>query len=295
MSMLRRLGRPAPHRKAVAAIALAGLAVLAGCGGSSGGSGGSTDNATPKAGGELKVSFFPDNANFSCIDPFQVYWIEHRTIVRNFADSLTDQDPDTGEIVPWLASKWEISPDGLNYTFTLRDGVTFSNGNKVDAQVVADDVKGWLATVAATNGTAYGASYIQGLTGATVVDPLTVKLTLSQPNASFLQATSTTNLAITDPAEYQLLPADRCTGKGVIGSGQFVLDHYTAKVETVITKRTGYAWASKLVKNQGDAYLEKVTFTYVAEDSVRIGNLTSGAIDVSWPRHPLTPPDEKLI
>ena len=197
--------------------------------------------------------------------------------------------------MPWLATKWEISPDGLNYTFTLRDGVTFSNGKKLDAQAVADNVTGWLATVTATNGTAYGASYIQGLTGATVVDPLTVTLSLSQPNASFLQATSTTNLAITDPAEFQETPADRCTGKGVIGSGQFVLDHYTPKVETVITKRTGYAWPSALVKNQGDAYLDKVTFDYVAEDSVRIGNLTSGAIDVSWPRNPITPEDEKLI
>ncbi|GIE81952.1 ABC transporter substrate-binding protein [Actinoplanes philippinensis] len=274
------------------AVAVTASLALAACGG---GEETSAASGTPKAGGTVKVSFWPDNPNFSCIDPFQVYWIEHRSIIRNFADSLTDQDPETGKIVPWLASKWEISPDGLTYTFTLRDGVTFSNGKKVDAQAVADNVTGWIETVKATNGAAFGASYIQGLTGATVVDPLTVKLTLSKPNSSFLQATSTTNLAITDPAEFALPAAERCTGKGVIGSGLFVLDHYTPKTETVLTKRAGYSWGSELSENKGEARLDKVIFNYVAEDSVRTGNLTSGAIDVAWPRNPFSPQDETLI
>lgn len=280
-------------RPITAALSAAALLALAACGGGSSGSG--EASGTPKSGGTLKVSFWPDNANFSCVDPFQVYWIEHRTIARNFADSLTDQDPETGKIVPWLAEKWEVSADGLAYTFHLKDGVTFSNGKPVDAQAVADDVAGWIATVKATNGAAYGASYIQGLSGAKVVDPKTVVLQLTKPNSSFLQATSTTNLAITDPAEFQLTPAQRCLGKGVIGSGLFVLDHYTPKVETVLTKRAGYNWGSELSTNRAEARLDKVIFNYVAEDSVRTGNLVSGAIDIAWPRNPFTPQDQKLI
>ena len=272
--------------------ATATLLVLAACGGNSSNA---SDSGPPKAGGTLKVSFWPDNPNFSCIDPFQVYWIESRTIIRNFADSLTDQDPQTGRIVPWLAKSWEISKDGLTYTFHLRDDVTFANGKKLDAQAVADNAAGWIDTVKATNGAAYGASYIQGLTGATAVDPTTVAFKLSRPNSSFLQATSTTNLAITDPAEFAETPADRCTGKGVVGSGLFQLDHYTAKIETVLTKRAGYAWGSALSTNTGEAKLGKVVFNYVAEDSVRTGNLISGATDIAWPRNPFSPQDEQLI
>lgn len=273
--------------KPLAATAAA-LLVLTACG-----SGG--DDEAAAGGGALKVSFWPDNPSFSCIDPFQVYWIEHRSIIRNFADSLTDQDPETGKIVPWLARSWEISPDGRTYTFKLRDGVTFANGKKLDAQAVADNATGWIATVKATNGAAYGASYVQGLTGAKAVDPLTVEFSLSKPNSSFLQATSTTNLAITDPAEFALPPAERCTGKGVVGSGLFQLDHYTPKVETVLTKRAGYAWPSELVTNRGEAKIDRVVFTYVAEDSVRTGNLISGATDIAWPRNPFTPQDTQLI
>lgn len=288
--------RPAALGRRTALLALTTTTValaLTACNG--GAKGGAAADGPPQAGGTLKVSFFPDNPIFACIDPFQTYWIEHRTIIRNFADSLTDQDPDTGEIKPWLASSWEVGKDGLTYTFHLRAGVTFSNGKAVDAQTVADDAAGWLATVKATNGTAYGTSYIQGLTGATVTDPQTVVFHLSQPNSSFLQATSTTNLAITDPSEFSESPTDRCLGKGLIGSGPFVLDHYTPKVETVITKRKGYSSASSLVTNKGDAYLDKVVFDYVAEDSVRTGNLTSGAIDIAWPRNPFSPQDQKLI
>jgi peptide/nickel transport system substrate-binding protein len=290
---LRSAGRRRPAAIPLAAAALAGLLALTACGNSQPGS--SAAGGTPKSGATLKVSFFPDNPTFSCIDPFQVYWIESRSIIRNYADSLTDQDPQTGKIVPWLASSWEISSDGLTYTFHLRDGVTFSNGKPLDAQAVADDAAGWIATVKATNGAAFGSSYVQGVTGATVVDPKTVQFHLARPNSSFLQATSTTNLAITDPAEYQETPADRCTGKGVVGSGLFVLDHYTAKVETVLTKRGGYHWASSLSTNQNETYLDKVIFNYVAEDSVRTGNLVSGAIDIAWPRNPFTPQDEQLI
>ena len=281
------------RRLVVAAGLLAGLLALAACSSSSSSS--ATNSGPPRKGGTLKVSFFPDNTALPCIDPFQVYWIESRSIIRNFADSLTDQDPKTGKIVPWLASSWTVSTDGLSYTFHLRSGVTFSNGKPVNADAVVQDAKGWLATVQATNHTAYGTSYIQGLTGATALDASTVRFQLSTPNASFLQATSTTNLAITDPSEYQETPAQRCTGKGVVGSGLFKLDHYTPGVETVITKRTGYSWGSSLVSNKGTAYLDKVIFNYVAEDSVRTGNLTSGAIDVDWPRNPFTPSDEKLI
>jgi peptide/nickel transport system substrate-binding protein len=283
-------------RRGVAALAvtLATTLALGACSGSADSAGGSDDGGTPVAGGTLKVAFWPDNAAFPCVDPFQTYWIEHRTVIRNLADSLTDQDPKTGEIKPWLADSWKVAPDGLSYTFTLKPGVTFSDGTPVDAAAIKANVDGWLDTVKATNGAAFGSSYVLGLKSAKVVDPQTVELDFSQPNSSFLQATSTTNLAIISPASFKNTPQARCAGD-FTASGPFTLDSYKPNELLRIVKRPGYAWGSALSKNTKEAHLDAVEFSYVAEDSVRTGNLVSKAVDIAWPRNPFTVEDRELI
>lgn len=280
------------RRTAAVALTLAASLGLSAC--SSGSSESADDGGKPVAGGTLKVAFWPDNGAFSCVDPFQTYWTEHRTVIRNLADSLTDQDPKTGEIKPWLAKSWEIAPDGLSYTFSLRDDATFSDGTPVDAEAIKANVDGWLATVKATSGIAFGASYVLGLKSAEVVDPTTVTINFTRPNSSFLQATSTTNLGIISPDSYQKTPEERCLGE-FTASGAFTLDSYKPNELLTIKKRPGYAWGSALSKNTGEAYLDTVEFSYVAEDSVRTGNLVSKAVDIAWPRNPFTVEDRELI
>ncbi|SQD93505.1 MULTISPECIES: ABC transporter substrate-binding protein [unclassified Parafrankia] len=291
--MKRRLRSPRPGLIATALAVTAALGLSA-CG-SSGDDGASNDTAgAPVAGGTLKVAFFPDNPAFNCLDPFQTYWIEHRTVIRNVADSLTDQDPKTGEIKPWLAEKWEISADGKEYTFHLRDGVTFSDGTPLDAAAVKANFDGAKSVVEETGGATYGASYILGYDRSEVVDPSTVKLFFSTPNASFLQATSTTNLAIISPASYKKTIKERCLGD-YVASGAFTLEGYKPNELTTLKRRPGYAWGSALSENTGEAHLDTVEFSYVAEDSVRTGNLLSGAVDIAWPRNPFTVEDRELI
>ncbi len=150
----------------------------------------------------LNIAFWGDNTTLVSLDPFQVYWLEHRVLLRNVAESLTDQDPDSGQIIPWLAKSWEVSADALSYTFHLRQDVTFSNGERFDAHAVKaafDSNKAFAAQLPAT----FGATYLAGYDHAEVLDAFTVRLVLSRPNAGFLQATSTTNLAILAPADRQ--------------------------------------------------------------------------------------------
>ncbi|MDN3495316.1 ABC transporter substrate-binding protein [Planococcus sp. APC 4015] len=278
---------------ALAALAAASVVMMAGC--ASGVTAASTSEPTgdPVAGGELTLEFWPDNAAFACVDPFQTYWIEHRQVIRNVADSLTDQDPETGEIVPWLATDWQISDDGLTYTFNLRDDVTFSDGTAFTADSVVATFESAQATLAAVPG-AYGGVYVSGYASSRAVDADTVEVTFTTPNAAFLQGTSTTNLAILAESSYAATPEERCLGN-VVGSGPFVLDDYTPGDGIDLTKRDGHAWASELNGHQGEAYLDAVHITYVAEDSVRVGNLASGASDIAWPRNPFTPEDRALL
>jgi peptide/nickel transport system substrate-binding protein len=278
---------------ALAALAAASVLAMAGCAGGTGGAATTAPEGDPVTGGELTVEFWPDNAAFSCVDPFQTYWIEHRQVIRNVADSLTDQDPETGEIVPWLATDWEVSPDGLTYTFDLRDDVTFSDGTAFTADSVVLALESAKATLAAVPG-AYGGVYVSGYASSTAVDADTVEVQFSTPNAAFLQGTSTTNLAILAASSYEATPEERCLGD-VVGSGPFVLDGYTPAEGIDLSKRAGYGWASELNAHQGEAYLDAVHINYVAEDSVRVGNLASGASDIAWPRNPFTPEDRALL
>ncbi|CAI2797169.1 MULTISPECIES: ABC transporter substrate-binding protein [Pseudomonas fluorescens group] len=246
-----------------------------------------------QAGKTLNIAFFGDNTTLVSVDPFQVYWLEHRVLLRNVAESLTDQDPQTGKIIPWLAKSWEVSDDALTYTFHLRDNVTFSNGERFDAKAVKiafDSDKALATELPAT----FGATYLAGYDHAEVVDDFTVKLVLSKPNAGFLQATSTTNLAILAPASYALTVKERSLGK-IIGTGPFVLASYTPEVGAHLTKRKGYAWASANMKNQGEAHLDAVDISYIPEESVRNGLFLQGKADILWPRNPFSEVDLKLF
>ena len=70
------------------------------------------------------------------LDPIGFQTIAESWILRNVVESLVGFDPQTLEVIPSIAESWELSYDGLVYTFNLRPGVTFSNGR----EVVADDV-----------------------------------------------------------------------------------------------------------------------------------------------------------
>ncbi|WP_029149950.1 ABC transporter substrate-binding protein [Microbacterium indicum] len=280
-----------PLRRATAAIGVLSVLALAGCAQTAAGS--AADAGDPVSGGELTVEFWPDNASFSCVDPFQTYWIEHRQVIRNVADSLTDQDPDTGEIVPWLATDWQVSDDGLTYTFELRDDVTFSDGTDFTADSVVRALDSAKQTTEDVPG-AYGGVYIAGYASSEAVDEHTVQVDFSEPNAAFLQGTSTTNLAILSAASYDKTPEERCLGD-YSGSGAFTLDSYSPGEGIELTKRAGYDWASELNAHQGEAYLDAVHIRYVAEDSVRVGDVASGASDIAWPRDPFTPEDTTLL
>ncbi len=99
----------------------------------------------------------------------------------NIFEGLTRFTPD-GDIVPLLATSWEISEDGLTYTFRLAEGVTFHDGSAMDAE----DVKFSLDRARAEDSTNAQKALFSAIADVTVSDPLTVVVTLSEPNGSLL-------------------------------------------------------------------------------------------------------------
>ena len=198
---------------------------------------------------------------------------------RALADSLVDADPDTGEILPWLASAWEIDEDGLTYTFTLREGITFSDGTALDAAAVKTNLDQSAQQVVDGEGW-----YYQGLfddyVGAEATDELELVVTFSRPNPSFLPTLATGQLAILAPSSFDLSYEQRDNGE-FIGSGSFVLESYTPNEGIVLARREDYAWPSGAATHEGAPSIERVTISFVDEQSVRESALQAGETDLA--------------
>ncbi|MFE7834812.1 ABC transporter substrate-binding protein [Streptomyces sp. NPDC057474] len=256
----------------VALTALLTTSVLLTACSSGSGSSSSNDSRQPRSGGTLT---FAVGSDAGCVDPQQVGSNDTIYSLRQVVDSLTDQDPRTGKIVPWLAKSWDVSSDTTTFTFHLRSGVTFSDGSPLTAQVVKDNFDA-VPKLGALGVLAQG--YLSGVESTTVVDPLTVRVTFKQPNAQFLQATSTHSLGIESSASVKKSPQQKCS-QGVVGSGSFTLKQYVQNQSITLAKRAKYDWGSSLWGKKGEAYLDRLVFQVVPEAGVRTGSLQSGQVD----------------
>jgi peptide/nickel transport system substrate-binding protein len=261
-------------RTPLSAAALVALFALTACGGGGDDGGDSAADSGPVAGGNLTFAIQVDSG---CIDPQQVANNDALNIGRQVVDSLTVQDLD-GEIQPWLAQSWEVSPDATTFTFHLRQGATFSDGTPVDSAAVKANLDGIVALGAKAT---LGSTYLAGYTGTATPDAQTAVVSFSQPSAQFLQATSTMTLGLVSVATTTADPATRCDGTTLVGSGPFTVGSYTKDSEAVLEKRAGYDWAPTGSRHSGEAYLDTITYRVVPEASVRTGSLQSGQIDAT--------------
>lgn len=254
----------------IGAIAVLGT-VLAGCSSTTGDA--AADAGPAQSGGTLRYGL---SQAPTCADPAQAASNQTVYVARTVVDSLTDQNPETGEITPWLAKSWEISSDAASFTFELRDDVTFSDGTPV----TADSVKKSFDTVKTLGpNAALAKSYLSSYTGTDVVDAHTAKVNFSGPNVQFLQASSTPQLGILADSTTALPSEQRCAGDAVIASGPFVYTDWQQDKSVKIAKRSGYNWSSDAFAHQGEAYLDGVDFTVVPESGVRAGSVASGQLD----------------
>ena len=251
--------------------AVLGALGLAACSSSTAAPGAEASEADRVDGGELTIY----HANITVLDPRQ----NHGIVGRALADSLVDADPDTGEILPWLASGWEVDEAGLTYTFTLREGITFSDGTALDAAAVKTNLDQSAQQVVDGEGW-----YYQGLfddyVGAEATDELELVVTFSRPNPSFLPTLATGQLAILAPSSFDLSYEQRDNGE-FIGSGSFVLESYTPNEGIVLARREDYAWPSGAATHEGAPSIERVTISFVDEQSVRESALQAGETDLA--------------
>lgn len=213
---------------------------------------------------------------------------------RTVYESLVERDSN-GNFIPHLASGWTSSEGGKVWTFTLRPGIKFSNGEDFNADVVKMNIdlgrgaviSGKLGTYTYTN-IAYGSTGVgvnANIMSIEAVDPLTVKITLERPDNDFIGLMYRAGRYVMR-APGQILTADgkanttgttSCANKG-IGTGPFMIQSYNPN-ELVVVRNPNY-WR-KDASGQQLPYLNSITFVVVKEASQRAAAVRKGALDAA--------------
>lgn len=205
-------------------------------------------------------------------------------VLRNTFDSLVFQRED-GSFAPWLAKEWSVSEDGLEYTFVLRDDVTFHDGEPFNAAAVKAnfdhvvDPETASAQAASLIGFAEDGGYYLGTE---VVDEFTVAVSFNQPYAPFLQGVSLPQLGFYSPKVLAERGGElRAGGPGItVGTGPFVLDEFVPGQELTFSANPDYNWAPEGYAHQGVAASDELVIRILPEAAVRVGALASGEADV---------------
>ena len=181
-------------------------------------------------------------------------------LYSNVFEGLTRFDGN-GAILPGLAKDWSISKDGTVYTFNLHSGVTFHDGTEMDAE----DVKFSLDRARAEDSTNAQKGLFAGISAVTVIDPLTVEITLSQPNGNFLFNMAWGDAVIVAPESIANIASNP------IGTGAFKFKDWIQGDRVELVRNEQY-WGQA-------AALEAATFRFISDPTAAFAAVMAEDVD----------------
>lgn len=244
----------------VAALAL----VLSGCGSTESPT---TDEPTGEgseiaasSGGALVVGVTSDP---DTLFPWKATQFQAINVVQNLYGTLTEFDQELN-VIPGLAESWEPSEDGLSVTFTLREGVTFTDGSSFDSA----DVVFSLEAIQDEATAAVAATSLASVTGIEAPDEQTVVLTLSTPDAAL-----PANLAVINMAMLSSDDTEDALNTTPNGTGPFTLNSRTPNQSITLASNDSY-W--------GDvAPLDSVEFRVIPDESSIVSAMQAGNVQLA--------------
>ncbi|HET7615524.1 MAG TPA: ABC transporter substrate-binding protein, partial [Bacillales bacterium] len=256
---------------------------LAGCSNSGGGGSSSGDNSGggDSGGNTQDTLVFGKGSDAVSLDPATVTGGPSFAVTKNIYDTLVtfNYEKQTTEVTKdGLAKDWKISDDGKTYTFTLRKGVKFQNGEKFTADSVVFNFKRWKgATAKSKVQFPYYPSMFGGygdksvIANVEAVDDYHVKFTLKRPLAPFLKDLAMSPFAIASPKAIKKY-GDKF-GKHPVGTGPFTFKEWKPNNTITLEKNENY-WKDGMPK------LNRVIFKVIKDNRARLTALENGEIDL---------------
>ena len=222
-----------------------------------------------------QVLVFGRGGDSVSLDPAIVTDGESFKVTENIFETLLEFGEQDTTIHPGLAKEWEVSEDGLTYTFHLQEGVKFHDGTDFNAEAVVKNVERWKA------GTEEQFYYFNSMFKAegqdiiktvTAVDETTVVFELSRPQAPFLKNLAMSPFGIASPTAFEA--AGDKFGDNPVGTGPFVFVEWKRNDSITVKKNENY-WKEGLPK------LDTIIFRAIPDNSARLNALVTGEIDLA--------------
>lgn len=264
---------------AVVLAATLGLSVLTGCGGSK------TADKGSAPGGDKQELVFNLAADTKTLDPGLNQSVDGAIIAVNAFEGLAKLD-DKDKAIPGQAEKWEVSPDGLKYTFHLKKDLKWSNGDPLKA---SDFEYAWKRVLNPETASEYsfqmlyikgGAEYNTGKgtadqVGVKAIDDTTLEVTLAAPCSYFLELTAGPTYM---PVNQKIVEANKDWAndvKTLVSNGPFKFTEYKIKDQIVLEKNENYS-------DKANIKLNKITMKMVTEPTSAWASYKQGQFDMVY-------------
>ena len=214
------------------------------------------------------------------MDPPQITDLNSTRVIKRMFEGLTAQELGTYKIIPGLAQSWDISKDGLTYTFRLRPNVKFHDGTPLTAEAVKfcfDRQLNDQGPFYATGTYPYVKGFLGNVAGVEVVNPTTVQIRLKSPLTPFLQYLAHHSLYIYSPDALKKWGKDIV--KHPVGTGPFKLETWEPGVRVVLARNDQY-WG-------GAPKVRQAIYVPIIEAQARLSAIKTGEIDLTMD----VPPD----
>jgi peptide/nickel transport system substrate-binding protein len=262
MRIGRRLRRSTGRRLSLALVVAFLAVACSGGGGAEDNASSASETGQPKTGGDLTMARPADNTS---LDPTVPGDNETIWTVEQMFETLYTVTPDGKDVQPWLAESYDVSDDQMEYTFHLREGIRFSNGDPVTGEDAAFSIKR-----AASSGT--GLTYIDAaIDKVTAPDDSTVVVTTKYPWAP-LVADIALYVNGVIPADFGGVP-EKQFWEDPVGTGPFMLGEWKRGQSITLERNPNY-W------QEGKPYLDSVTFTNAPNDNSRVLQIKGGQADI---------------
>ncbi|MBO0981895.1 ABC transporter substrate-binding protein [Microbacterium sp. SD291] len=204
----------------------------------------------------------------SSLDPIFAWNYAENTATANLCESLLRMKPDLS-LEPGLAEKVE-QPDDTTYVYTIREGVTFWDGNPLTAEDVAFSLQRQIGPDSST----YWSDYFSNVASAEVTGPLEVTVTLSEPDVLFAQAMGSAAGAIVERAAVEADGDAFGTPKGNLQcTGPYKVAKWDSGKSLVIERNDAY-WNAEV-----KPLAKQIAFSFIADESTAINALSTGDVD----------------